>query len=272
MFPNKYMFKMPQLKLVELESPKARLERYLSINDKRPNFIKRNLYNALGWNVVAVLDQPKFDEEIIERSWHFTGRDIFVDSKMSFLNKLKYLIKPEVSFAMKLDHLHRKTETAKKWIIGMNEVTNDGEIGYANEAASEAPAANEDFFATAGSREQLANPSSQTAIAAPDTWAEFDGTADAIAGSNKVYDAAFPKRNDGDADNTGAGVDIVSFLVSYTTGDFNDGGVTIKNFAILDNAAPTDPSKLLTHGQITAFNKTATDTLKFFINHEMRRV
>ena len=90
-----------------------------------------------------------------------------------------------------------------------------------------------------------------------------------IIGDGEIH---FPKRNDGDADNTGAGVDIVSFLTSYTTGDFNDGGTTIKNFAIHDNSSPTDPTKLLTHGAITAFNKTASDTLKFFINHEMRRV
>lgn len=259
--------------IVELESVQARIERYLSVSDHRPNFIKRNLYNALGWNVVAVLESPKHDEEVIERSYHFSGRDIYVDPKLSFTNKLKFLIRPEVPFNLKLEMLKRRAESTKKWIAGMNEVTNDGEIGYANEAASEAPAANEDFFATAGSREQLANPASQTAIAADDNWDDFDAApGDAISGSNKVYDAAFPKRNDGDADNTGAGVDIVSFLVSYTTGDFNDSGTTIKNFAILDNAAPSAATKLLTHGQITAFNKTATDTLKFFINHEMRRV
>ena len=66
--------------------------------------------------------------------------------------------------------------------------------------------------------------------------------------------------------------DIVSFLTSYTTGDFNDSGTTIKNFAIHDQSTPVSATKLLTHGQIAAFNKTATDTLKFFINHEMRRV
>ena len=260
------------MKIVELESKKDRLERFLSVCDKRPNFIKRNVYNFLNWNVIAVKDSSNFEENIVERSYHFPGQHINVNPKMSFMNKLQFLVKPKVSLADKLAELRKNPDKWKKWIIGMNEVTNDGEIAYANEAASEAPSANEDFFATAASRMQLANPASQTSIAATDTWAQFDGAADAIAGSNKVYDAAFPKRNDGDGDNTGAGVDIVSFLTSYTTGDFNDGGTTIKNFAILDNASPVDGSLLLTHGQITAFNKTGTDTLKFFINHEMRRV
>ena len=260
------------MKVVELESKKDRLERFLSVNNKRPNFIKRNVYNFLNWNVIAVKDSSNFEENVIERSYHFPGQHINVNPKMSFMNKLQFLIKPDVPLAVKLAELRKNPDKWKKWIIGMNEVTNDGEIGYANEAANESPGANEDFFATAASRMQLANPASQNSIAATDKWEQFDTTAKAIAGSLKVYDAAFPKRNDGDGDNTGAGVDIVSFLTSYTTGDFNDGGVTIKNFAILDNASPVDGSLLLTHGQITAFNKTSTDTLKFFINHEMRRV
>lgn len=247
--------------VIELESVQARIERYLSMSDKRPNFIKRNLYNALNWNVVAVLDSPKFDQEIIERTYHFTDKHIVVNKKFELYSKIRGLF-PQADWK----------EIAKRWIVGMNEVTNDGEIGYANQGATEAPAANEDFFNTALSRTQLANPGTVNALAAADTWAELDAAATSIAGSNKIFDAAFPKRNDGDADNTGAGVDIVSFLTSYTTGDFNDGGTTIKNFGILDNASPTDPTKLLTHGAITAFNKTATDTLKFFINHEMRRV
>ena len=259
--------------IVELESAQARIERYLSVSDKRPNFIKRNLYNALNWNAIAVLDKPKSDEEIIERSWHFTDGHIHVDPKLDFLTKLNFYVRPDISLGEKLRHIRMGSESSKKWIVGMNEVTNDGEIGYANQAAEEAPAANEDFFVTALSNEQLANPAVQNSILATDTWTQFDNPgAAAIAGSNKNFDVAFPKRNDGDADNTGAGVDIVSFLTSYTTGDFNDGGVTIKNFSINDQNSPVGATKLLTHGQITAFNKTATDTLKFFINHEMRRV
>lgn len=262
-----------KLKLVEPESLKARMERYLSNNDHRPNFIKRNMYNALGWNVIAVLDSPKIDEGILERTYHFNGQHIYVDPKMSFQNKLKCVVRPDLPFNLKLEILRKHGEIAKRWIIGMNEITNDGEIAYAQEGASEAPAINEDFFATALSRIQLANPAVQNAILAADTWQQFDNPGGAaIAGSNKVYDATYPNRNDSDGDNTGSGLDVLSFLVSYTTADFNDSGTTIKNFAILDNATPINATKLLTHGQIAPFNKSATDTLKFFINHEMRRV
>ncbi len=227
----------------------------------------------LNWNAVAVLERPVSDKEIIERSWHFSDGHIYTDPKVDFLTKLNFYVRPDISLTEKLRHLRMKSESAKKWIAGMNAVTNDGEIGYANQAAEEAPAANEDFFVTALSNEQLANPAAQNSILATDVWSNFDNPGGAaIAGSNKNYDTAFPKRNDGDADNTGAGVDIVSFLTSYTTGDFNDGGTTIKNFSCNDQNTPVAGTKLLTHGQITAFNKTATDTLKFFINHEQRRV
>lgn len=234
------------LKIIELEEPKARLERFLSFNNKRPNFLKRNLANALGWNVIAVLNSPKMNGEVIEKKWIFGGEQM---------------------------HVNKRLEKLTKWIYGHNEITNDGEIGYAQQAATETPAANEDFFRTALSNTDLANPAVQNSILATDTWNQLDNPAGAsIAGSRKIFDAAYPKRNDGDSDNTGAGVDIVSFLTSYTTGDFNDGGTTIKNFGLLDDTTPVAATKLLTHGQIAAFNKTASDTLKFFVNHEQRRV
>jgi len=258
-------------KIISLEEPKARLDRFLSWNDKRPNFLKRNLYNALGWNAIAV----KYEWKPEKQEWwkrHIFGGDLmYVHPSYEEIARLEFFNHNRPAWDSPL--LKEFKRLAKKWIVGMNSITNDGEIGYANQAAEEAPAANEDFFRTALSREQLANPAVQNTVAAADTWDEFDDTpGDAISGSNKVFDAAFPKRNDGDADNTGAGVDIVSFLTSYTTGDFNDSGTTIKNFAIHDQSSPVAATKLLTHGTIAAFNKTATDTLKFFINHEQRRV
>lgn len=263
------MFKMPKLKIIELEEPKAKLERFLSFSDKRPNFIKRNIYNALGWNGMAVRYSPNFEKGIIEKDTMFGGDMMYVDpifEKQVEIYELETK-HPYINYATILEKLWKPN-----WIALMNSITNDGEIGYAQQGATETPAANEDFFDTT-SREQLANPAAQNTPAAADVWSNFDNPATAaIAGSNKIFDAAYPKRNDGDADNTGAGVDIVSFLTSYTTGDFNDGGTTIKNFAIQEQPTPVAGTKLLTHGTVTAFNKTATDTLKFFINHEMRRV
>ena len=157
-----------------------------------------------------------------------------------------------------------KYEVIKKWIYGVNIVTNDGDIFYANQAVTEAPAANEDFEA---GRLELQNPGIQDTPVKGDTYTSVTTP---ITASRKVFDATYPKRNDGDADNTGAGVDVASYLVSYTTGDFNATG--INGGAIHDNASPVGATKLLTHFSITSFNKTASDTLKMFINHTMNGV
>lgn len=257
--------------VIDLEEPKARLERFLSVSDKRPNFLKRNLQNALGWNAVCVKYEWKPEKEEWWKRHIFGGEKMYVNPDYEKLAEFEFLNKNRP--AWDTPAFQQFKDLAKKFMAAMNSITNDGEIGYANQAAEETPAANEDWFKTALSREMLANPAVQNGPAAADVFTQFDNPGGAgIAGSNKVYDALFPKRDDPDADNIGAGVDIVSFLTSYTTGDFNDGGTTIKNFAILDNASPIGATKLLTHGTIAAFNKTATDTLKFFINHEQRRV
>lgn len=258
------------LPIIELQSPKERLEKYLSFSDKRPNFLKRNIYNALNWNAIAVKFEYKPDKEVIEKSQILGGELMYVDP--IFEKQVEILQLQKKFNSARLRDILKNWKAS--WIAAMNSITNDGEIAYTIEVdRDKSPAANEDFFNTALSREQLANPAVQNTPAAADTWDQFDNPpAAAISGSNKVYDATYPIQDDPDADNTSAGVDVLSFLTSYTTGDFNDGGTTIKNFAILDNVTPTNPTKLLTHGTIAAFNKTSSDTLKFFINHEQRRV
>ena len=258
------------LPIIELENPKARLERYLSFSDKRPNFLKRNIYNALNWNAIAVKFEYKPDKEVIEKSQILGGELMYVDP--IFEKQVEILQLQKKFNSARLKDILKNWKSS--WIAAMNLITNDGEIGYTIEVdRDKSPAANEDFFATAASREQLANPAAQNTPLAADTWDQFDTPNGAkIDGSNKVYDASYPIQDDPDADNTTAGVDVLSFLVSYTTGDFNDGGVTIKNFAIHDQVTPVDATKLLTHGTIAAFNKTSSDTLKFFINHEQRGV
>lgn len=256
--------------IIELEPVKVRLEKYLSFSDKRPNFLKRNIYNALNWNAIAVKFEYKPDKEIIEKSQILGGELMYVDP--IFEKQVEILQLQKKSNSARLKDILKNWKPS--WIAAMNSITNDGEIAYTIEVdRDKSPAANEDFFATAASREQLANPASQNTPAAADVWSNFDNPGGAaISGSNKVYDATYPIQDDPDGDNTTAGVDVLSFLDSYTTGDFNDGGTTIKNFAILDQSAPIAGTKLLTHGTIAAFNKTSSDTLKFFINHEQRRV
>ena len=71
--------------------------------------------------------------------------------------------------------------------------------------------------------------------------------------------------NDSDGDNTGSGVDIVSWRYSYLTTEGNVSGII--EGAIVDD--DTTPTGALTHFLFAAsFNKTSSDTLKVFVNHE----
>lgn len=151
----------------------------------------------------------------------------------------------------------------KDWMYGANLVTNDGDIFYAKQAVTEANGSNEDFEA---GRMELQNPSSADTPAKTDTYQQVSTP---VSTSRKVFVASpnYPLRNDSDSDNTGAGTDIVTFLNSWTTSDFNATG--IKGGCIHDNASPVNATKILTHFTISSFDKTSSDTLKVFVNHTM---
>jgi len=140
-------------------------------------------------------------------------------------------------------------------IIGLaNIVTNNGDQYYA-EAAVGAPS-----WTVAGMR----LGTGVAAVGKTDTDVTTVNTA-----GNKVIDATYPNTNDGDVDNTGAGIDIVSWRVSYTTAEANI--TSIAELALVDNI--TTPTKALCHALFAAaFTKTSSDTLKVFVNHTMNGV
>lgn len=140
-------------------------------------------------------------------------------------------------------------------IPGANIVTNDGDTYYAQSAAGEAPT--DDFDgASAGLRlgDNATTP----------TKSDTDVT-NFLAGTGHAVDGTYPQTDDADADNTGAGVDIVTWRYSYATGEGNANGIA--EGAIVDDI--TTPTAALTHFLFAAsFNKTSSDTLKVFVNHE----
>lgn len=141
-------------------------------------------------------------------------------------------------------------------IPGMNIVTNDGDVYYAQSACAETPT---DDFDAAGAGWRLG-----TSATSP-TKSDTDVTTENSNG-RKATDATYPMTNDSDGDNTGAGVDIVTWRVSYTTAEAIITG--IQEGAIVDDRAT--PTAALTHFLFAAsFDKTASDTLKVFVNHEM---
>ena len=89
-----------------------------------------------------------------------------------------------------------------------------------------------------------------------------------IPGSAKVIDATYPQVNDPDSDNTGAGVDIISYRVSYLTSEANNPDSQITD-QILTNPSPGATEALINHAEFTTpFDKTSADTMKVFVNHE----
>lgn len=144
-------------------------------------------------------------------------------------------------------------------VPGLNIVTDKGDKYYAQMICSESPT--DDFDGT-NSGLRLG-----TGVTSP-TKSSGDVTTENSAGRHAL-DATYEKTNDGDSDNTGAGVDIVSWRYSYLT---SEGNITnIAEGAIVDNR--TTPTGALSHFLFAAaFTKTSSDTLKVFVNHTQNGV
>lgn len=148
----------------------------------------------------------------------------------------------------------------KRLIPGHNIVTNDGDLYYAESMAAATPT---NAFDSLYMSTVAWSPS-------PSKTSSTDDLASFIAGAEKLKTATYPKVNDGDADNTGAGTDVVTWAFSYTKGDFNDAtiegcGLTLPALTSWGGGAGDDV--LLTAFDLTSFAKTADDTLKVFVNH-----
>lgn len=135
-------------------------------------------------------------------------------------------------------------------MVTHNIVTNDGDRYYATKGAGEAA-----FFTVAGMRMGDDAASGTT---------KADTDVNSFVGTGKATSAGYPKTNDSDANNTGAGVDIISWKAEWGTGENN---VAMDEGAIVDDVAT--PTKALTHFTFGAFTKTSSQALVVFVNHEM---
>jgi len=148
-------------------------------------------------------------------------------------------------------------------IPGSNIVTDTGDIYYAQRGAAASPT---NAF---GIHELFTGRESSSTPAKGDSRANYDSLA--ISGTQKAHTATYPKVNDADADNTGTkGVDVVTYLATYAKADFNATDIT---HGIITNTSPGGSEPILCGYQFgAAFDKTADDTLKVFVNHEQRGV
>jgi hypothetical protein len=151
----------------------------------------------------------------------------------------------------------------KSWIYGKNIVTNDGDLYYAQKAAGESPTSD---FGGSNGRMEL-----RTGSATPAKGDAYAQVATPVTASRKALDSNYPKTNDGDSDNTGAGTDIVTWRTSWTTSDFNANAI-IGGCIHVGGGSPASGTKVLSHFSITSFNKTTSDTLKIFVNHTFNGV
>lgn len=92
----------------------------------------------------------------------------------------------------------------------------------------------------------------------------------AIGSSQKVDDTGYPKRNDDDPNNTGAGTDIITHKAAYAAGDFTHAAIT---HGIKTNASPGASEALLSGYAFSAgFEKDGDTALDVFLNHTLNGV
>ena len=155
------------------------------------------------------------------------------------------------------------SEGNKSWIYAKNIVTDQGDLYYAQKSAGEVATNN---FSGADGRMEL-----RTGTVTPAKTNTYNEFTTPVTTSRKIIDSGYPKTADADSDNTGAGTDIVTWRTSWTTADFNATGI-IGGCIHIGGESPASATKLLSHYTIASFNKTASDTLKIFVNHTFNGV
>ena len=169
--------------------------------------------------------------------------------KLSF-HRLRELLRVEAdAFVVLTNH-----KTGQQRVIpGRNIVTDAGDTYYAQKACGETPTNTfvNLYLATAG----------------PATPAKDDDYSDytVAGGSEKAPTATYPKTSDGDSDNTGAGVDVISWKYEYTTSDGPFTAIT-HSFISKASASGTDPL-LNSYKWAASWDKDASTSAKVFANH-----
>lgn len=183
------------------------------------------------------------------------------DEVVPVLRKARAVISTKVVVVLE------RADGTKETHESTNIVTNAGDLFYAERGVNTAIPSN--FVDGSGDFDgimELYNGAS----AAPAKDNDRSDMAGLVTGSAKVIDATYPQVNDGDSDNTGAGADIITYRTSYLTSEANDTGIAD---VIITNPSPGASEPLLMHAEFGApFDKTSSDTLKVFINHQMNGV
>lgn len=160
----------------------------------------------------------------------------------------------------------QRADGTKETHESKNIVTDAGDLFYAQRGVSTLPTNFTDGAGAFDGIMELYNGAS----GAPAKGNNRSNLAGLVTGSAKAMDSTYPKVNDGDTDNTGAGTDVVSYRVSYLTSEANAANIAD---VIITNPSPGASEAVLMHAEFAAvFTKTSSDTLKVFVNHQMNGV
>ncbi len=145
-------------------------------------------------------------------------------------------------------------EKGKRVFETENIITTAGDIFYAQMGAGETPThafANLELGSTA----------------VPSTGkASNYGSITPIGDTEKAPADGYPKANDQDEDNTGKGANVITYKYAYAKADFSAASITE---GIIKVAAGDGTDPVLCHFAFAAgFEKTSSDTLTIFVNHE----
>lgn len=149
-----------------------------------------------------------------------------------------------------------KVKERRQWFFGKNLVTDGGDQYYA------------EAIVASGSVMIIAGMNLGSSAVAPAKGNTNVGSI--IANGSAAISSGYPRTSDPDADNTGAGADIVTWLASFGTGVANANG--IQEVAIANVLGTAATANCIMRGTVASFNKTSSDTLKVFVNHTINGV
>lgn len=156
--------------------------------------------------------------------------------------------------------IYRADGTIRQIIPAKNIVTDAGAVWYAQKATAET--------VTNAFGNMVVGTGNGGAWGASSVYSNLTGP---IGGSNKAVDATYPKRNDGDTANTGAGTKVMSWRWSYTSSDFTS--ATPVTDAVITIPSPVAGSAILTGFTFgSSFTLAAGESVKIFVNHTLTPV
>jgi hypothetical protein len=162
------------------------------------------------------------------------------------------------------DALTGKTLSVQE--IGPNIVTDVGDTYYAQRGA------NGTVTYTFSAGRMVAARSYTITAAKTATFGRFVGLGSTYTGRTS-FASGYPKANDTDVDNTGKGVDVVTYKSVYTTAQAN---YTVRAVGICRAGGATNSSgQLLSYKTLTVaqrVQKTSSITLTVYINHTFNGV